>query len=175
MRFQDRQFRKKLAAVAAALLILLPGCVAIGGSLSGPPEEVGEGQVGMEIFSDPTGSTILLVPVWFGDSGPHQFILDTGASRTLVDPQIIEELQLPTGPPTQGQGVVSGFAGNTVEVETWRVGDIDLEPRTIISSELPQADAGPQFRGLLGSDVLAGFGVVEINYDEKLLTLQSGG
>ena len=164
----------RLAMTSAVLTMLLSSCIAIGGgSLTGPPDEVGEGQVGMEVYSDPTGSTILLVPVWIGDSGPHQFVLDTGASRTLVDSAIIEELGLPTGAPAQGQGIVSAFAGETVQVDGWRMGDLELQPREIISAQLPQTEAGPQFRGLLGSDVLAGFGSVHIDYDERLLTLSA--
>lgn len=154
--------------------ILLGGCAVVGGSVSKAPEEVGEGQVGIEVFSDPTGSTILMVPVFFGDAGPFQFILDTGASRTVIEPGLVDELGLSRGSDAAGTGIGGGeFNASTVEVERWRVGDVDLQPRTIVTTDLPSVPAqGPQFRGLLGSDVLAGFGVVEIDYDEQVLTLQ---
>lgn len=154
--------------------ILLGGCAVMGGSVSKAPEEVGEGQVGIEVFSDPTGSTILMVPVFFGDAGPFQFILDTGASRTVIEPGLVDELGLSRGSDAAGTGIGGGeFNASTVEVERWRVGDVDLQPRTIVTTDLPSVPAqGPQFRGLLGSDVLAGFGVVEIDYDEQVLTLQ---
>ncbi len=155
-------------------VLLLSSCAVIGGSVSKAPEEVGEGQVGMEVFSDPTGSTILMVPVFFGDAGPFQFILDTGASRTVMEPGLVDELGLTRGADAPGTGIGGGeFNASTVEVEGWRVGDVELQPRTSVTTELPSVPAqGPQFRGLLGSDVLAGFGVVEIDYDEQVLTLQ---
>lgn len=157
-----------------AAMLLLSSCAVIGGSVSKAPEEVGEGQVGMEVFSDPTGSTILMVPVFFGDAGPFQFILDTGASRTVVEPGLVDELGLSRGSDAAGTGIGGAeFNASTVEVEGWRVGDVELQPRTIVTTDLPSVPAqGPQFRGLLGSDVLAGFGVVEIDYDEQVLTLQ---
>jgi hypothetical protein len=163
----------KLCSCLAAML-LLTGCAVIGGSVSKAPEEVGEGQVGMEVFSDPTGSTILMVPVFFGDAGPFQFILDTGASRTVIEPGLVDELGLSRGSDAAGTGIGGAeFNASTVEVEGWRVGEVELQPRTIVTTDLPSVPAqGPQFRGLLGSDVLAGFGVVEIDYDEQVLTLQ---
>jgi hypothetical protein len=157
-------------------VLLLGSCLAVGGgSLSEAPEEVGEGQVGMEVFSDPTGSTLLMVPVFFGDSGPFQFVLDSGASRTVLDPALADELGFDRGPSAEGQGIESAFDAATIEVESWRVGDVELQPRTLIAAELPDVPyQGPQFRGLLGSDVLAGFGVVEIDYEQQVLTLTSG-
>jgi predicted aspartyl protease len=129
----------------------------------------------MEVFSDPTGSTLLMVPVYFGEAGPFQFVLDTGASRTVLAPDLADELGLDRGQSAQGQGIESEFDAATIEVEDWRVGDVDLQPRTLITAELPEVPSqGPQFRGLLGSDVLAGFGVVEIDYDQQILTLTSG-
>lgn len=164
------------AALAVTIAIVLAACGAVlgGGSLSEPPDEVEEGQVPMQTFSDPTGSTLLLVPVWFGDAGPFQFILDTGASRTVLDPTLAEELGLAEGAATRGRGVVAEFQGALIDVESWRVGDVELQPRTVVSAELPEAPQGPEFRGLLGSDVMAGFGVIEIDYDNRVLTLRSG-
>lgn len=157
-----------------AALLLLGGCAVIGGSVSQAPEEVGQGEVGMEVFSDPTGSTILMVPVSFGDAGPFQFVLDTGASRTVLEPGLVDELGLSRGSDAAGTGIGGGeFNASTVEVETWQVGDVQLQPRTVVTTELPSVpNQGPQFRGLLGSDVLAGFGVVQIDYDGQILTLQ---
>lgn len=162
------------AATGLVVILLLSSCAVIGGSVSKAPEEVGEGQVGMEVFSDPTGSTILMVPVYFGEAGPFQFVLDTGASRTVMEPGLVDELGLSRGSDAPGTGIGGGeFNASTVEVEGWRVGDVELQPRTVVTTELPSVPAqGPQFRGLLGSDVLAGFGAVEIDYNEQVLTLR---
>lgn len=165
-----------LLPVVGILVLLLGGCAVLGGSLSGAPDEVGEGQVGMEVYSDHTGNTLLLVPVHFGDSGPYQFVLDTGASRTVLDPALVDELGLSRGQRAPGRGVEGAFEAEMVEVDSWRVGDVELQPRTLVTTELPSSPAGqgPQFRGLLGSDVLAGFGVVGLDYDQQILTLTAG-
>lgn len=161
-----------LSVFLAALL--LGSCAVVGGSISEAPEEVGQGQVGMEVFRDPTGSTILMVPVFFGDAGPFQFVLDTGASRTVLEPGLVDELRLGRGSDAPGSGAGGEeFNVSTVEVESWRVGEVQLQPRTVVTTDLPSVPApGPQFRGLLGSDVLSGFGVVRIDYDGQLLSLR---
>lgn len=163
-----------MVAACLAALLLLGGCAVVGGSISQAPEEVGQGEVGMEVFSDPTGSTILMVPVFFGDAGPFQFVLDTGASRTVLEPGLVDELGLSRGSGAAGAGIGGGeFNASTVQVESWRVGDVPLQARTVVTTDLPSVpDQGPQFRGLLGSDVLAGFGSVQIDYDGQILTLQ---
>lgn len=167
--------RTWLVIATVVMIFLLTGCGVMvkGGSLSKAPEEVGEGQVGLTKFSDPTGSTVLLVPVSFGDSGPFQFVLDTGASRTVVDSGLADELELSTGPPAQARSIASELQGAIVEVNDWSVGDIELQPRPIVAAAVPEAPPEwPQFRGLLGSDVLAGFGVVELDYEKQVLTLR---
>lgn len=164
----------KAAVAAATLTGALAGCGVVvdgGGMVTQAPEEVGQGQVGLELTTDPSGSTIPIVEVFIADSGPYRFILDTGASRTLVESGVAEDLDLPTGAPARGWGVAAEFEGVTVRTESWRIGDIPLEPRDIVAAPLPQPAQGPRIDGLLGSDVLAGFGVVEIDYDRRLLTL----
>ncbi|MEX2586764.1 MAG: retropepsin-like aspartic protease [Actinomycetota bacterium] len=165
------------AAVGLVLALAVSGCgVVVGGdgSVTEAPREVGSGQVGLDVFEDGGSGRLLLVPVHISDSGPYQFVLDTGASRSIVDSQIVEELELETGRSTQARSVSSEFRGETVAVEQWRIGDVELEPRTIVAADLPDAGGGLQFRGLLGSDVLAGFGNIEIDYDEQVLTLRGG-
>jgi hypothetical protein len=163
-------------AATTILALFLSGCgvATTRGMLSQPPDEVGEGEVGMQVFGDRTGSALALVPVSFGNSGPFQFVLDTGASRTVIDSGLVEELGLAKGMPTVGTGVASSLQGSLVEVEEWRVGDVELQSRTVVAAELPEAPQGPEFRGLLGSDVLAGFGSVRIDYESKVLTLPAG-
>lgn len=157
-------------------LVVLPACVVFGGggSLREAPEEVGSGQVGLEVFEDGGSGRLLLVPVHIGDAGPYQFILDTGASRSIVDAGIVEELGLSTGPSAQARSISSQFQGRAVELDGWRVGNVSLQPRTIVSTELPETEREPQFQGLLGSDVLAAFGDVTIDYEQQILTLRGG-
>lgn len=172
---------RRLTARSVSLLLIvalsLAGCgfVVGGGSVRDAPEEVGSGEVGLDLFDDGGSGRLLLVPIHIADSGPYQFVLDTGASRSIIDAQIVEELELETGQSAQARSVASEFRGQTVKIEQWRVGDVELEPRTIVAADLPQAEGEVQFRGLLGSDVLAAFGKVEIDYDEQIMTLRSDG
>lgn len=178
---QATRLAKRVAARAASLLLIaalgLAGCGVVvgGGSVTEAPQEVGSGQVGLDVFDDGGSGRLLLVPVHIADSGPYQFVVDTGASRSIIDAQIVEELELETGQSAQARSVSSEFRGQTVKVEQWRVGDVELEPRTIVAADLPRAEGEVQFRGLLGSDVLAAFGNIEIDYDEQVMTLRSDG
>lgn len=160
-----------------AVALVLTGCgfVVGGGTVTDAPEEVGSGEVGLDVFDDGAGGRLLLVPVHIADSGPYQFVLDTGASRSIIDSQIVEELELETGRSARARSVSSEFRGETVEIEAWRVGDVELQGRTIVAADLPESDGEPSFRGLLGSDVLAGFGNIEIDYDEQIVRLRSDG
>lgn len=164
------------AAVLLSVALALGGCGVVvgGGSVTEAPQEVGSGEVGMEVFDDGGSGRLLLVPVYIADSGPYQFVLDTGASRSIIDSQIVEELELTTGRSAQARSVSSEFRGETVEISSWRVGEVELQGRTIVSADLPGTDGEPSFKGLLGSDVLAAFGYIEIDYDEQILRLQSG-
>lgn len=119
--------------------------------------------------------TIAFVPVSISREGPFLFALDTGASSTVVSTEVADALGLPaTGEQRRITGVVGAETEQVVRVEEWSVGDVSLEPADVVAIDLPSPD-GEGLQGLLGSDVLSGFGEVVIDYDNQQLRLPSNG
>lgn len=98
------------------------------------------------------------------------FLIDTGATVTLVDPAIAARLHLRTvGKPHRFCGVTGCSAARRVRLRNWSVGGQPLPD--IVASSSPIAGTGGHAFGLLGSDVLSQFGSVTIDYRNKQLIL----
>jgi predicted aspartyl protease len=98
------------------------------------------------------------------------FVIDTGASRTLVDLSLARQLHLRTvGKPTKVSGVGCTSASRNVRLARWRVGGQPLP--AIIATSTKVSFAGGRAIGLLGSDVLARFGAARLDYRHAELTL----
>ncbi len=110
------------------------------------------------------GGTIVTVGVCFGGMGPFTFIVDTGASATVVDATLAARLHLRT---LSTSRVVSfgctrslSFATVTnVSVDGTRLADQVVVVGPVRSPLLPG------LMGVLGSDVLGRFGAVRMDFD----------
>ncbi|MCC6175301.1 MAG: clan AA aspartic protease [Chloroflexi bacterium] len=171
-----------LVLLLASLAMALTGCIGVhvgrdGVSVqplgqSGTGAATGQQQVPLLIVQGPEGATLALVPVFINEQGPFAFALDTGASRSVVDSHLIGQLGLKIeGPAGEATGIAGSTPANNVEVSTWRMGDVKLPPRTITTIDLAQPQEGQGPQGLIGSDVLSGFGVIAIDYEHGVLTL----
>jgi hypothetical protein len=133
-------------------------------------------QVPLEIADVGGGGTLALVPVSVHGQGPFAFGLDTGASHSVIDAGLAEELGLDgTGASGEMRGVFAAQQVTLVEVERWQLGGVDLEPRPLAAIDLHGGDGGDAIgalQGLLGSDMLSEFGTVVIDYDAGTLTLR---
>jgi predicted aspartyl protease len=118
----------------------------------------------------------LVVPVEL-QGRPERFILDTGASSTVVTDDLARALELPV-PAAEVEGGGAGGALTDVHLVT-------LEGLTVGSRHLPPLDAvvmpakslavvGEPVAGILGQDVLSSF-VVEMDIPHRSLQLCSGG
>ncbi len=126
--------------------------------------------VPLRVITGSSGQTIAIVAVHIGSSGPFSFILDTGASSSVVSTQVAKELGLPvarTIGPVSGVGGVIGRA-QTTDVTQWRMGTVALPPTELIMISFP-GSGGPD--GLLGSDVLSQFGTVNVDFSRRVLQL----
>jgi predicted aspartyl protease len=109
------------------------------------------------------GGAALLVPVYVNGSGPHGFILDTGATMTCVDASLAERLELPEarGRLEVGMGIgQEPGALALVRLDSVRVGGATAEGLTGCALDLGRFRAmGLEAEGLLGLNFLREFRV----------------
>jgi predicted aspartyl protease len=115
------------------------------------------------------GSTAALAPVVIhGHTFP--FLIDTGATRSVVDLALVTKLQLARiGAPIRVGGVGCISTARNVRVSRWHIGSQTLPAVTVTSTRI--AGTGGHAFGLLGSDVLSRFGSVTIDYAHARLIL----
>ena len=118
-------------------------------------------------------STIAFVQVTIQGQGPFQFAVDTGASNTVVDTQVADQLHLQvTGQRRQVTGVVGQESVPIARVDRWQLGDVQLPPGDVAVVDLPDVQhGGGGLQGLIGSDVLSRFAYVVVDYDDQRLGL----
>jgi len=113
-------------------------------------------------FSGP-GDPALMVPVFVNGQGPYDFILDTGATLTCVDPDLARDLALTDAPGQIGGGItLEGGVGavRLVAVDSLRVGAANAMGLTGCVVDLSQFRAvGVDADGLLGLNFLRVFRV----------------
>jgi clan AA aspartic protease (TIGR02281 family) len=112
---------------------------------------------------------VWIVPVTINGGRQARFLLDTGASVTLIAPALAETLGMPPaerhGPDLQLQTVAGLTAGRTVKIPALRVGDVEIADTTAVVH-----DPGPGVDGILGNSFLGRF-LVTIDADRKTLAL----
>ncbi len=97
----------------------------------------------------------VLAPVLVDGQGPFRFIVDTGATRSALSPQLVARLGLPTdrSPPVRMQGVTGEAVVPTVRISRLQAGSLLLLDR-----ELPvlEPHVFAQADGILGVEGMAG-------------------
>lgn len=169
-----RLARASLAVLAGVLILAASGCRQQDDNAGGTETGVGSSPAGgghrvpVEVVNAGRNSILVFVRVWIGREGPFSFVLDTGASRTVISSELVRELGLDerggVNRPANGEAML-------VEVESWRVGDVALPPATAVSMDLPSEFPGPEIQGLLGSDMLSRFDYMLLDYQEGDLQL----
>ncbi|MBO9547352.1 retropepsin-like aspartic protease [Caulobacter sp.] len=109
----------------------------------------------------------LTVPVMINGQGPFQFVVDTGADRSVLTPSVAERLALPRGPDVMVHGVSGSVLSQTALVTLLRSGDSRLTDATL--PVLPFERIGAD--GLLGVDILEDRNIV-IDFRKKQLEIR---
>jgi hypothetical protein len=108
-------------------------------------------------------------------SGPLNFILDTGASTSMITRAGLDKL-LAVPAQAGGMGCIGGAGGGDAgKIRTLRplrltVAGQELFPQTLIVHELPTEGLAITPDGILGEDVLRNFKVI-VNAADGVLTL----
>jgi predicted aspartyl protease len=112
--------------------------------------------------------TLALAPVAIHRRS-YFFILDTGASTSVIGRSVARRLGLPErGRPVRVAGVFGTGLAQPVRIRGWHIGAAALPSLRIVSFDV---GARNRIVGLLGSDVLARFGRITIDYAGRTLTL----
>ncbi|WP_457576171.1 aspartyl protease family protein [Desulfomarina sp.] len=99
------------------------------------------------------------------------WVLDSGASMSVIDAEYAKELQLQQHGRIKGHGFGDLFSLSFATLPTYRVGSVLFDPQTVfVVKNLTKQSYEPEIAGILGYDFLSRF-VVEIDYDQKLVIL----
>ena len=116
-------------------------------------------------------NALLVIPVKINQSGPFDFMVDTGSQLNVIDPGLAAQLNLKS----QGTvGVVATAAYSRASVailDSLEAGSqMVVKPLVIVQDLGPIQAADPRIRGVLGENFLAHFDVL-IDYARGLLCL----
>ncbi|MBI5941594.1 MAG: clan AA aspartic protease, partial [Caulobacterales bacterium] len=92
----------------------------------------------------------LTIPVMIGGHGPFDFVVDTGADRTVLSEDVAEQLGLPPGRDVLVQGITGSEMTRTVLAPEITLGSVVLKGLDL--PVLPRQRLGVD--GLLGVDAL---------------------
>ena len=108
--------------------------------------------------------------VFINGKGPFTFMVDTGASSSVVDWDLVQKLRIKTiGKPLTVTGITCRGQAARIRMSEWQVGDVALPAQEIQTIDMPARGVD----GLLGSDVLSTFGSITVDYDRARLLLAS--
>lgn len=116
---------------------------------------------------------IAIVPVILNDSGPYDFVLDTAAQITAIDPELAAELRLKL----LGEARVTGAGFSTrafyARPDSLRVGTSAMKDPLLFVHNLGQVQiTDPRVRGILGQNFLQHFDLL-IDYGRSIVCLDA--
>lgn len=109
----------------------------------------------------------LFIDVKVNNNGPHRFLVDSGADRSVVSDSLATRLQLPAGDPVKLQGMAGSLDVATVEVSALSLGQSEIGP--ISAPALSARHLGAD--GLIGIDALADQRLM-LDFDKRTVTVQ---
>jgi hypothetical protein len=118
---------------------------------------------------------LIVIPVRINQSGPFDFIVDTGSQVTVIDPSLAAELSLKAQGRVGLVSVSSVARASATVLDTLEAGSNVLEKSPAIVQDLRRIQAvDPRIRGVLGESFLAHFDLF-VDYPHKLLCLDETG
>ncbi len=113
----------------------------------------------------------IIVPVVINHTGPHQFLVDTGAQFTVVDPLLATELRLKTQGSAEVVSVGFSTQASFAYLDLLEAGSHSVANHPVEVLDLqPLQAADLHFRGIIGGDFLGHFDVL-MDYAHRMLCL----
>jgi tetratricopeptide (TPR) repeat protein len=138
-----------------------------------PFDARGPQHVALDLLRESEQADKFFVMADLGLDTPALFLVDTGASISVVNGAIVEALGLT---PSEGRGTIEGLGGistwSAVRLPRMHLGEltlIDLEVATGLTG-VPTLGGGPEYQGILGNDVWHRF-VLTMDYPAARLEL----
>jgi predicted aspartyl protease len=118
---------------------------------------------------------LVVVQVLINETGPFDFIFDTGASSSVVDFALVKQLNLG---PVESSSVLTVAGSKTVpryRLDSLVLGSKSVRNLTVLGSELREIHAiSAKIRGVLGQNFLSGFDYI-LNYRDQRIEFEDNG
>jgi len=140
---------RKARVVAMVLVCAGPAMAAVAGPIKG----LGAGR---RIPARIVGGWFMVVPVAVDGTGPYPFLLDTGATSTILDETLAARLRLPRLGRAVQETATAARASDLVRA-TLTLGGVERPDGDVISAPLDAVRAlDADIRGVVGQDLLRG-------------------
>ncbi len=158
-----------LPSLCSSLSLLLAAAFAFT-SISGQAETRCPGNV-TGLRPRIVAGALLVIPVKVNQSGPFEFIVDTGSQVNVIDPALAAKLNLKSQG-TVGLVATAAYSQDPIGVlDSLQAGSQIVLKALVVIHDLEQIQvADPRIRGVLGENFLAHFDVL-IDYSRRLLCI----
>ncbi len=124
-----------------------------------------------------SGKRIITVDAMVNEKGPFNFVVDTGASHTVISNQIAEKLGLQTDPPEccgpatgrSAQGAGGPVAARATTVASVEVGDVKVKNIEVALIDLTSLDKS--WDGIIGYTFMKDYKVI-IDYPRREISFE---
>jgi Aspartyl protease len=114
-------------------------------------------------------NSLIVVPVQINQSGPYDFVVDTGAQVTTIDGSLASDLRLKPQGTTGVDGVATSTRTAYAYLDRLEAGTHSVANSLVVIQDLAQLrTADPRIRGILGENFLAHFDLLIDNVREIL-------
>ena len=159
------------ALFAALIATALPGPTTVPAppaAILVPDSTIAPAEPGMDVPTKVDTVARMTVAVFINDQGPFQFVVDTGANRTVLSSALAARLMLPAGARAQLHDIAGVNGVETALVDRLRVGKRQVGG--IVAPLLSAADMGAD--GILGIDGLVAQ-QVDIDFPKDKMTISA--
>lgn len=159
----------KFPSLCCSLCVLLATAIAFT-AISGQAETRCPGNIAT-IRPRLVANALLVIPVEINQSGPLDFMVDTGSQLNVIDPALAAQLNLKSQG-TVGLVATAAYSQASVAILDSLVAGslLVVKPLVVVQDLGPIQAADPRIRGVLGENFLAHFNVL-IDYGRGLLCL----
>lgn len=149
-------------------------------SLSRPAVEPGQGADAedvLELRLARHDRPLILVEAVVNGSGPYQFVLDTGASLTVISKELSRQISMPTKPSGNVSGAGGGSPASSGMIRTLAVGKVTGNDVAVCTADIFPALSeaiGTRIDGILGYNFLRHY-TISLDYPEGAIRFWASG